>query len=341
MIIKIFIYLTLLISLIVLFKPIKNSSNKNNKNNTTPLITFKDSTLYTIDDKKVTRIIKSTKLNKYKNKEEIIKGTLISRVKIENSEDLTDIIKADHISKIKNNLIFTKDVIYLRDSFISFKTNQLYYNLKTKIAKTKDKFDGKYYNNEIQGKNLYLNIEKEYIRLDNIILTIEAKIYKSISDNSNQTLDETSNKTSYFIIKSKKFESNMKENISIFQNNVKLIENNNTIKADKIIIYTENINNTKYITKYIVKDNIKFNIKTINRQYIGSSEKIEYDTNTKIYKFIGKTNIKELKENKELIGNEIIIDTKNNSSKIIGTKSKPISFTITPKSKKIKEKEKE
>jgi lipopolysaccharide transport protein LptA len=341
MFIKFFIYTTLAICLIALFKPLPKNYNKQNKNSTnTPLLVFKDATMYTLNDKKVTQIIKASKVNKYENKEEIIKGTLISRVEMKNNQDLTDIISANNILKIKDDLVFNKDVTYLRDNFISFKTTKLNYNLKTKIAKNRTNFIGKYYNNQIQGKNLYINIKKEYIKIDQIKLKLKSKNYEDISYNINQTLEKNLNKTSYFTITSKEFRSNMKEDISIFKNSVNLTQNNSTIKANKIKIYTKNINNTKYITKYIAQDNISFDIKTSNKHYIGSSQKIEYNTNTKIYTFLGKTNIEELVENRKLTGNKIVIDTQNHKSKITGTKSKPIRFTITPnseKSNKIKE----
>ena len=163
MAVRFFIFFLLFVSTIALFMTINNDTNDTVKKDIA-LITFKESTMYTINNEKVTRVVQSNKAVKYKTKDHIFNGTFILRANSKNNEELTDIVSADFIEKRESKVKFEKNVKYNRDDFISLSTDVLYYDLNTKIAYNDKPFIGKYYNNFLMGKKLYIYLTKSHFK---------------------------------------------------------------------------------------------------------------------------------------------------------------------------------
>ena len=163
MVIRVFIFSLLIISTISLFLTVNNDI-ADSKTKDIALITFKDSTMYTINDESVVRVVKSEKAVKYRNRDEIYNGILISKIKSKEKSDSADIISADFIEKKGSKLKFVEHVKYNREDFLSLKTDLLHYDLESKIAYNNKPFIGKYYNDFLIGSELYFDAKKAYFR---------------------------------------------------------------------------------------------------------------------------------------------------------------------------------
>ncbi len=163
MAVRILIYSLLTISVIFLFLTVNNDVKKDS-NKDIALITFKDSTMYTINEEKVVRVVSSTDALRYRNRDEMFNGILISKIESNGRNDIADIISADFIEKKGSKLKFVDHVKYDRDDFITLKTDIMYYDLNSKIAHNDKPFIGKYYNDSLIGSELYFDTKKSYFR---------------------------------------------------------------------------------------------------------------------------------------------------------------------------------
>ncbi len=163
MAIRLFIFILLTISVISIFVPVDNNTKESIPKDIA-LVTFNNSTMYTLDDIQVTRIITSSEAIRYKTRDEMYEATFIHRTNSLNKNENMDIFTANFIEKRESNLKFVDQVKFYRDKFISLETDIMYYNLDTKIAYNNHPFKGKYYNGTLDGKNLYLDIGKTYFK---------------------------------------------------------------------------------------------------------------------------------------------------------------------------------
>ena len=163
MAVRIFIFVLLVVSIISVFAPIDNSTNKLIQKDIA-LISFSDSTNYTLNDIEVTRIVESTNAVRYKSRDEMFNGTFYLRSKSKRISNLPDIISADFIEKKGSKLKFVKNVDYNRDDFMTLKTEILYYNLDSKIAYNDKPFIATYYGDLLTGSELYMDTSKTYFK---------------------------------------------------------------------------------------------------------------------------------------------------------------------------------
>jgi len=163
MAIRVFIFVLLVVSIISVFAPVNNSTNKLLEKDIA-LVTFNDSTMYTLDSIHVTKVVESIKAVRYKTRDEMFEGTFYFRAKSKTNSNQADVVSADFIEKKGPTLKFVDHVVYNRDDFMTLKTDILYYNLDTKIAHNDKPFIGKYYNDSLIGTSLYLDTEKTYFK---------------------------------------------------------------------------------------------------------------------------------------------------------------------------------
>ncbi|RDX34522.1 hypothetical protein DZA35_01285 [Arcobacter sp. HD9-500m-PIT-SAG03] len=163
MAIRVFIFILLVMSIISLFTPVDNDINESLKKDIA-LVTFNDSTMYTLDNIHVTRVVESIKAIRYKERDEMFEGIFYIRAKSKGSSNQADVVSADFIEKKGPTLKFVDNVVYNRDDFITLKTDILYYNLDTKIAHNNKPFIGKYYDDSLNGTSLYLDTEETYFK---------------------------------------------------------------------------------------------------------------------------------------------------------------------------------
>ena len=161
MAIRVFVYSLLFLSVlsVLLSSDTKSIEEKQEER---PLLTFHDSTLYVIGKDGIESMVNSKKALRYKNRDVLLDGKLVSKVK--NEPNLVDSVNANIILKIEDNLTFMNDVNYTRGDFITLKTDQLDYDLKRKIAKNTTSFKGNYHGDSLKGTNLYLDLNKSIIK---------------------------------------------------------------------------------------------------------------------------------------------------------------------------------
>ncbi len=172
MVIKLFVFLILLFSILSYFIPVENT-NKKESNEDIAMLTFNDSTMYTLNTSNMNRIINAKKVLRFKSKDVMHKGSLILKSKDQNNKEITDILFSDIIIKRGDEFTFKYNVKYTRDNFISLNTNELLYNSKSKIAKNTLPFEGNYYNNYIKGENIYLDLLNYNMKSNNAHFEIE------------------------------------------------------------------------------------------------------------------------------------------------------------------------
>lgn len=161
--VRVFVYTLLIIAIFSFFATVDNKVEKIESKDTA-LITFNDSTLYTLNSANVSQIVKSTIATRYKYRDEMYDATFVLRAKSLKSKNLTDIISADFIIKRGPKLKLLDHVKYNRGDFISLKTDVLYYNMDTKIAYNHNPFIGTYYNHYLMGSELYVDTVKTYFK---------------------------------------------------------------------------------------------------------------------------------------------------------------------------------
>ncbi len=174
MAIKSFIFILLSLAIISYFVPVKTNEKKD-PNEDVALLTFNDSTMYTLTPASMNRIVYSKKVLRYKTKDVMLEGALTLKGKDKNDKEITDVLYADVIVKRGESFTFLNNVKYRRDNAISLNTDELIYNAKTEIATNSLPFDGTYFNNYIKGENIYLELNKYYMKSNNTHFEIDMK----------------------------------------------------------------------------------------------------------------------------------------------------------------------
>lgn len=174
MAIKSFVFILLALSVISYFIPLDKIEKVQESEEQAQLI-FSKATMYTFDTKSMNRIIDAQKAMKFDNRDEIYNGVLVSRSKSSNKKNITDTLLSDKIIKRGNEFEFLDNVEFIRDNYISLKTNQLIYDSKSKIATNYLPFVGTYFNNIIKGEKIYLDMNTYQFRASNTHFEIEMK----------------------------------------------------------------------------------------------------------------------------------------------------------------------
>ena len=132
-------------------------------------------------------------------------------------------------------------------------------------------------------------------------------------------------------IVSDKFEADEKRGITVFDGNVKIKHNKDSIKADRLIV---TIDKNKKPIKYKAQGNAKFKLHIKQKIYEGQSNMMEYDSVSKKYNFVGNVILKELVENNKIIADRVNVDQQNGTYSVEGSKSKPAKFIFNIDDKK-------
>lgn len=129
---------------------------------TKPKVSFFDSTMYEITEQNVKQIVKSKQADIYDNKEELVDATIVMKSD-KNSYD-TNIISSNSMIKIGDNVFFKDKVNLQLSDGTNIKTEQLDYNIKTKIAENTVPFTAVRDNDTFKGDNLFLDSVSEEIK---------------------------------------------------------------------------------------------------------------------------------------------------------------------------------
>jgi len=162
--INFFILSLIVLSLVLTNITVQNKQVKIQYTNI-PLVTFENSTLYELDEQKVTRIINSSQALNYKNRDELYDATIIVR----NKSDKTDLISAEYILKKDNFYKLYQNVLIniKSDNNTTLISDYVEFDEINNIIKTNKKFDLKFNDSQLIGTNLYFDANKEIIKAHN------------------------------------------------------------------------------------------------------------------------------------------------------------------------------
>lgn len=174
MVIRVFVFLLLGFAIISYLIPVENTDKKDGIEEVA-LLTFSDSTMYTLSTDSMNRIVYSKEAMRYKTKDVMYEGALTLKGKDKENKEITDILYSDVIVKRGEKFKFINNVKYKRDNYMTLNTNELLYNAKTKVATNSLPFDGTYYNNYIKGENIYLDLINYHMKSKKTHFEIEVE----------------------------------------------------------------------------------------------------------------------------------------------------------------------
>lgn len=143
------------------------------------------------------------------------------------------------------------------------------------------------------------------------------------------------------IIDAKNFEAFDEQGFSLFQGNVKLKRGKDRLNSDKLEVYItkEEKNKKREPRKYEATGNVDFTIVSNGKHYEGSGDKVIYEPKALKYTIIGNGKLKELTEDRTLIGEKIFINQQTGEARVKGTSKKPVRFILNIEEKKKSKKE--
>jgi len=111
-----------------------------------------------------------------------------------------------------------------------------------------------------------------------------------------------------------------------FIGNAKVKKLEDWIHADEIIVYFDNKNEA---TMYKAIGNVTFEFKNEKGHYQGESEKVSYYPMTSFYVLNGKAKVDDIKNKRQVKGDEITLDMITGDSQVKGSEKKPVKFIFT------------
>jgi len=159
---KFMIFLIIFTILFLLFD--KEQLSQKEKKEKSPTVSFYDSTMYEITEENVNQIVKSKQADMYDDKEELKEATIVA--KSDNHSYNTNIASSNKMIKIGDKVFLNEKVNLQLSDGTNIKTEQLNYNLKTKIANNSVAFIVLRDNDTFQGENLFLDSIAEHITAD-------------------------------------------------------------------------------------------------------------------------------------------------------------------------------
>ena len=135
-------------------------------------------------------------------------------------------------------------------------------------------------------------------------------------------------------IKADTFHGDEKTGISVFTGNVKIKKINDELNASKVTVYTDANNQP---IKFVAVGDVSFVIQTKKgSHYEGVANKVIYLPIKKEYRFFQNVHLKQLNEKKEIIGDEVVLNTINGKAYAKGIDKKPVIMIFDIKDKKEK-----
>lgn len=159
-----------------------------------------------------------------------------------------------------------------------------------------------------------------------IIFTLLASFILLFANDNNDKL----------IIDSNNFESDDSKGVAVFTGNVKMLRAKDRLNADKVTVYLKNVtkqNKKKEATKYVATGNVSFEVVTQLKHYEGKGDKVIYLPKKQQYEIIGNGYLKDLTEDKTLMGENIFINQTTGNATVKGSKDKPVRFILNIQNK--------
>ncbi len=123
-------------------------------------------------------------------------------------------------------------------------------------------------------------------------------------------------------IEAKKFETKQKNGTTVFLGNVIIKSDNNQMLAQKVIVYTDKKNK---VEKFEADGNTSFVFHLdSNTTYQGKADSFVYKPKEGKLILKGNAKIEDVTNNRKIIGDNIILNEKDKSAKVVGNTQKPV-----------------
>ena len=123
-------------------------------------------------------------------------------------------------------------------------------------------------------------------------------------------------------VKANSFKADEKSGTSIFSGKVNVIKGSDELNASRVEIYMDKKHKP---TRFVATGNVSFKIKTKNgNMYRGKSQRLIYLPLKKEYHFFKSVHLKQLNDKKEIIGEEVFLNTINGKAYAKGAKNEPV-----------------
>ena len=135
-------------------------------------------------------------------------------------------------------------------------------------------------------------------------------------------------------VKSESFYADQVKGFSVFTGKVNILKGSDELNASKVTIYTDKDNQP---TKFVSEGKSSFSITAEDgSKYRGKAHKVVYLPNKKEYQFYKDVHLKQLDKKKEIIGEEVILNTVDGKAVAKGAENEPVImiFNIEDKEKK-------
>lgn len=172
MALKIFVTISLFLSIVFYFLPVEKIK-KDLKKEDIALFIFEEPVMYSLNENMVTKKIVAKQAVRYETRDEMYFGDITVNNQDSKKDFKSENIKADFI--VKKGAIYNlkENVKYKRDDFIKIDTKEMIYDDLNKIAKNSSPFRAEYYAHRYNGENLYLETEKNIINSKNTHFEID------------------------------------------------------------------------------------------------------------------------------------------------------------------------
>jgi len=139
-----------------------------------PLVTFNDSIFYLLNEKEVSKMVKSSQLKNYKNKDELYDAT----ISIKNKYNKSDIISAQYILKTNEvyNLYSNVSVKLNNENQVLLTSDFIKYDKNAGILSNNKPFILRYNNNIILGNDLFYDNKYNIIDAKKVHMNIKKEI---------------------------------------------------------------------------------------------------------------------------------------------------------------------
>jgi len=135
-------------------------------------------------------------------------------------------------------------------------------------------------------------------------------------------------------IKANSFNADENTGISVFNGNVSIQKEHDELNASKVVVYTNKKNEP---IKFVANGKVSFMIETKQGAiYTGKAEKVIYLPNKKEYHFFKNVHLKQLDDKKEIIGDEVLLNTIEGRAYAKGVQSEPVIMIFNIKEKEEK-----
>ncbi|MCD6258767.1 MAG: lipopolysaccharide transport periplasmic protein LptA [Helicobacteraceae bacterium] len=132
-------------------------------------------------------------------------------------------------------------------------------------------------------------------------------------------------------IKANQFNTDQKTGISIFEGDVNIQKAQDELNATKVTVH---INEKREPTKFIAQGNVSFFVVTQEgSRYKGESQEAIYFPQKKEYHFFKNVHLKQLDDNKEITGDEVVLKSIEGTAYAKGAEKEPVIMIFNLKEK--------